>query len=227
MKTMSLKEPKKSIPDQVFESLIDAIRQDEIKPGEKLPSEHELCEMFGVSRPSVKTAIDRLKLLGIIEAKVGDGTYVREYTVSDFLNLYSNFFISNTKGNQALDLLRSIVTESYWILKRPVEPSVIEKMTFLRKKIISQIQHKNETKTVQLIFDFSSIISTVSENTYFQQLLELLAGILKISDIHFLVETDLFIHHYDIILNGLKDSTAVEAGVLSLRSLFNSLTVDQ
>jgi GntR family transcriptional repressor for pyruvate dehydrogenase complex len=46
-------------------------------PGDRLPSERELAEEFGVSRASMREAIKALIALGLLEARTGDGTYVR------------------------------------------------------------------------------------------------------------------------------------------------------
>ncbi|MFO8031391.1 MAG: FadR/GntR family transcriptional regulator [Desulfohalobiaceae bacterium] len=67
----------KSVSDQIFEQLRDLIFRGKLKPGEKLPPERELSESFGVSRPSVKAAINRLVNLGLVEQRQGQGTFVR------------------------------------------------------------------------------------------------------------------------------------------------------
>lgn len=46
-----------------------------LKPGDQLPSERELCEMFQVSRASVREALRALESMGLIEIKSGEGTY--------------------------------------------------------------------------------------------------------------------------------------------------------
>jgi len=46
------------------------------KAGNKLPSERTITEQMGVSRPSLREAISALQIVGILESRPGDGTYV-------------------------------------------------------------------------------------------------------------------------------------------------------
>ncbi len=73
------------VTDAVFEKLKSAIISGEWKPGEKLPSENRLCEMYGVSRISLRTALNRLAVLGLVESKQGGGTYVCEFSGAEHL----------------------------------------------------------------------------------------------------------------------------------------------
>jgi GntR family transcriptional regulator, transcriptional repressor for pyruvate dehydrogenase complex len=52
-----------------------------LKPGDKLPPERELAEIFGVSRSSVRDAIRVLEMQGLVEPRHGDGTIVREIPI--------------------------------------------------------------------------------------------------------------------------------------------------
>lgn len=65
------------ISDQVFDQLRELIFRGEFKPGQKIMPERELGEAMGVSRTSVRDAINRLAALGLLEHKQGQGTYVR------------------------------------------------------------------------------------------------------------------------------------------------------
>ncbi|GAG85318.1 unnamed protein product, partial [marine sediment metagenome] len=69
----------KSIIDQ-FELLIS---QGTLKPGERLPSETKLAEELSVSRPALREALRALELVGVIQKKSGDGTYISEDIVSE------------------------------------------------------------------------------------------------------------------------------------------------
>jgi GntR family transcriptional repressor for pyruvate dehydrogenase complex len=59
---------------------VDAIREmivaGDLLPGNKVPPERELAQMFGLSRSSVREAVRELSALGILSARRGDGTYV-------------------------------------------------------------------------------------------------------------------------------------------------------
>ncbi len=62
---------------QVFEHVLADIESGRFKEGERLPSEIELVEQFAASRPTVARALRDLQNLGMVERKVGSGTYVR------------------------------------------------------------------------------------------------------------------------------------------------------
>lgn len=60
----------------VAEWLIAAIREGKYGVGDKLPSERTLAEKLGVSRTAVREALSSLQVAGLVEPRVGDGTYV-------------------------------------------------------------------------------------------------------------------------------------------------------
>ena len=66
------------LSEEVSGNLQRRIAQGELKPGDRLPTEKALGEVFGVSRAVVREAIARLKADGLIESRQGSGAYVVE-----------------------------------------------------------------------------------------------------------------------------------------------------
>lgn len=65
---------------RVARRISDLLSSGEVSPGDKLPSERDLAEMLKVSRPSVREAMIALEVSGLIEVRIGSGTYVADKT---------------------------------------------------------------------------------------------------------------------------------------------------
>lgn len=65
-----------SLSRQIAQQLESLITQGRIEVGDKLPTESQLCDMFGVSRTAVREAIAHLKSMGLVETRRGIGTRV-------------------------------------------------------------------------------------------------------------------------------------------------------
>jgi GntR family hexuronate regulon transcriptional repressor len=61
---------------QIARAIAAAIADGRYVPGDKLPSERELADQFGVSRPTVRDAMIALEFQGLVEARQGSGVYV-------------------------------------------------------------------------------------------------------------------------------------------------------
>ena len=61
---------------QVAEQLMGFIQGGTLEPGERLPSERDLAERFGVSRPTIREAMIALEIAGLVEIRTGSGIYV-------------------------------------------------------------------------------------------------------------------------------------------------------
>jgi GntR family transcriptional repressor for pyruvate dehydrogenase complex len=68
--------PRRSLSDHILEQIADLISRGKLKPGDRIPSEKQLCEQFGVSRASVREALRSLSVMGVLESHMGDGTFV-------------------------------------------------------------------------------------------------------------------------------------------------------
>ncbi|MFE3441825.1 FadR/GntR family transcriptional regulator [Nocardia sp. NPDC059180] len=70
---------KRSVSADVFEQIADDVLSGELAPGTALPSERQLAEALGVSRPAVREALQRLSAAGLVAVRQGDATTVLDY----------------------------------------------------------------------------------------------------------------------------------------------------
>ena len=77
------------LAEQIEEQIYEYVTQRGLSPGERLPNEFEMANMFGVGRSTVREAVKILVSRGVLETKRGSGTYVREIMPKDLdpLNL--------------------------------------------------------------------------------------------------------------------------------------------
>ena len=66
------------ITELVVQRIKELLEQGDLKAGSRLPPERELADMLSISRPSLRTALKALSVMGIIRAKPGAGTYIAE-----------------------------------------------------------------------------------------------------------------------------------------------------
>ncbi|WP_455581487.1 FadR/GntR family transcriptional regulator [Dysosmobacter sp.] len=81
-----------SIVDQVCSSIKQDIADGVWQSGDKLPSEAEFADTFGVNRLSVRMALQKLNTLGIIETRVGEGSFVCHFSLKPVLSELSPFY---------------------------------------------------------------------------------------------------------------------------------------
>jgi GntR family transcriptional repressor for pyruvate dehydrogenase complex len=65
-----------ALTDQAIAKIKDLIMSGEFSAGSKLPNEQDLSQRLGLSRNSLREAVRALTLIGVLEPRVGDGTYV-------------------------------------------------------------------------------------------------------------------------------------------------------
>jgi GntR family transcriptional repressor for pyruvate dehydrogenase complex len=61
---------------EITRRLLDYLLSGDLKPGQKIPSERQLAEGLAVGRGALREAIKSLSLLGLLEQRIGDGTYL-------------------------------------------------------------------------------------------------------------------------------------------------------
>src|SRR5579864_3402644 len=65
-----------SLSDHIVEQIAELISRGALKPGDRIPTEKQLCEKFGVGRTSVREALRSLTVMGVLESQMGEGTFV-------------------------------------------------------------------------------------------------------------------------------------------------------
>src|SRR5919198_238444 len=87
--------------NKVYEEVARQLEQfitERMKPGDMLPPERELAEKFGVSRSSVRDAIRRLELIGLVEPRQGSGTVVRELSPEFLVSPLTSVLVQKRKS---------------------------------------------------------------------------------------------------------------------------------
>ncbi|MDO5391763.1 MAG: GntR family transcriptional regulator [Eubacteriales bacterium] len=91
---------KMSAADLVFEQLKQFILDHTWEVGKKIPSEIELSKELGVNRLTTRIALQRLNALGLLDIRVGDGTYVREFDMNAHIAELSDFYVNEELVNK-------------------------------------------------------------------------------------------------------------------------------
>ncbi|MGD7021430.1 FadR/GntR family transcriptional regulator [Rossellomorea vietnamensis] len=93
---------------KVFIEIVNRIREmishDGLQPGDKIPSERELSERLKAGRSSIREALRALELLGLIETRRGEGTFLKDFRNHHLVELLGTFILKDgqAKGDVLL-----------------------------------------------------------------------------------------------------------------------------
>ena len=126
--------PREPAHVRVSSRLRAEIRDGYWRPGEALPSEHELCERYGVSRTTIRRALQSLESSNLVHRRQGAGTFVAEPQLSHGLGDLRSFTQVIT------DLGREAGTLSPEVSLDPVPP--VEALDFLPGSVIWRVRRR-------------------------------------------------------------------------------------
>lgn len=166
-----------SVSEQIFEQLKERIIRGDLKPGEKLPSEHALCKMYKVSRTTIRQALANLSSLNLIETRVGEGSFVHSFSGADIISPIMTQAYFCDQSLEELVELRGLIEPQIaeFACKKATAEDVkeLERIFSLMEK-----QQNNLSEFAKLDCEFHTQIVRIGKNTYMIKMSEILSDIL-------------------------------------------------
>jgi GntR family transcriptional repressor for pyruvate dehydrogenase complex len=138
----------KKVSTQIAEQIRTSVLAGEFNPGEKLPPERELAEMFGVSRPSVREALNILASSGLVETYQGGGTVVR--SLVDNTGTMPLSELIRIDGDRALDVIevrKGMESWTAWFAAMRALPEDLRRLEVVIEgmaKNLEQLKHSED-----------------------------------------------------------------------------------
>lgn len=128
----------KRIYETIIQRIKEAITDGKLSPGDKLPSERAMAEMFDVSRTSVKEAVTVLEASGIITVRPGVGMFIREDPLDDLLDkFYRILDESSADFFDLLELRQAIEGDAAYLAAKRMTSEEGEKLTELYNELLT------------------------------------------------------------------------------------------
>lgn len=154
---------------EIVQQIREMITEDQLLPGDRIPSERELSERLHVGRSSVREALRALELLGLIETRRGEGTYLRDFTNHHLVELLSTFILQDkqvrndilvTKALIEKDIIRLVAKDPYFpklqVIKEQLERNEIKTEDCFYYQIVTITENRLLMKIWQIINEYSS-----------------------------------------------------------------------
>lgn len=146
--------------------------------GEKIPAERDLCQQLGVGRASLREALKALEIMGMIETRLGDGTYVCKR--SDFFSRPLLWAIASGSEADVRELVEArilIEVELAGLAAERAKPPDIRQLT----ELLAQMEHSrtDPQEFVQADVNFHLAMARAASNGILMNALHLIRNLLQ------------------------------------------------
>jgi DNA-binding FadR family transcriptional regulator len=182
---------------EILNDIQKYISENGLQPGDKLPSERVLSDQLNVGRSSVREAFRSLEVLGLIETRRGEGTFLSDVSEHQLVELLSSFILNGTRAKNDIIELKCLLEKcALQLLKSKIDYSEINEIISNGIKIINS--HKNSFDAHTMMF--REIFLKVN-NVLLLKIWILLSEYLRMSYDNF-IETNIL--EYEKFINTLK-----------------------
>lgn len=170
----------KKIVDQAYDYVLSNVLAGTWPVGSKIPSETDLAASLGISRMTLRTAIQRTNALGLTETKQGEGTYVTQFNMFPYFNdLYSLNLISNQNNDILLFRNYMEVGSIYTSFGQPDFEKKVEQLEMIYKKMETVLNQRNLEAFHLVDYEFHSYIWSLSGNQFIHKIIEALDHLIR------------------------------------------------
>lgn len=168
----------KKVSTQIAEQIRSSILAGEFAPGDKLPPERELAEMFGVSRPSVREALNLLASSGLVMSYQGGGTVVKSLVETSSANPLSELIrVQQDRALDVIEVRKCMESWTAWYAAQRALPDDIRRM----EEILAGMKHNLELKqpSEDLDANLHIVIARATHNIVWLHLMQSLFDAMK------------------------------------------------
>ena len=173
---------KVNVGQMVFDQMQELLIRGEWKPGDRLPSENELADMFNVSRITIRQALQKLSVLGLVETRFGEGSFVKKFDIGENMNaLVPMLYLDKSSNLQVFEFREIIETEAVGFAAERATPDGIADL----EKTLLEMQMAYEKESYDIFarkdLEFHFKISQMTGNKLLIQTNIILKKILEVS----------------------------------------------
>lgn len=176
---MAAKKNKASASEMVFDSILNDITNLEYNPGDRLPSENDLAAKYGVSRVTIRKALNMLLALGVIETRTGGGSYVQKFKFSRITDAAAKIMVNQVSSDDIMQYRRLLEMESLRSLKttdlKPADLLQLKKYCSLMEECANKGDYDSYA---DYDFQFHRFICKMSHNALFVYSYDMLGSIM-------------------------------------------------
>jgi len=166
----------RSLAHNVVDALAARMREQQLSPGEKLPTEAAIMEEFGVSRTVVREAISRLQTAGLVETRHGVGTFVVGRGEGSFFRISPEQLGTLNDVIGVLELRIAVETESAALAALRRTPANLDALRGALKAFFDAVAEGRDA--VAPDFQFHLEIAKATQNQHFVELMATLGGMM-------------------------------------------------
>lgn len=166
--------------DEIIESLRQDIVTRRLPDGDRLPSEKELSDRFGVSQPTIREAIRALETLGLIEVLHGNGTFVRSQ--GDFAlasAMQTLLQLENVGIMEVIDIRQALGRHSIEMAVTKATDEDIAEMQRISDRFDQVSDMKEVDEVIANVIGFQRALSAAAHNALLQSLEAFLLALLN------------------------------------------------
>lgn len=169
---------KTKVYEEVARQIERLISDGLLKPGDKLPPERELVEMFQVSRSSVRDAIRALELMGLVEPRQGEGTVVRDLTAGSLVNPLASMLVRKRElVGELLDVRKMIEPP---LVGRAAARASAEEIAHLEDILRRQREKvRRGESAIEEDSEFHDAIARAAKNSVVMRVMDVLMDLLR------------------------------------------------
>jgi GntR family transcriptional regulator, transcriptional repressor for pyruvate dehydrogenase complex len=163
--------PRATLSEQVAKRLAARISAEAWKPGEKLPSEAELCKAFSVGRSSLREALTSLAFIGLIRVRAGEGSFVAERPSTYFTSswLEGGVLCSEKALREFVEARMILESELASLCAERIVPQEFQQMELLVERMKTSIHDAAEFSKLDLSFHLA--LGTAAKNEVLNKIL--------------------------------------------------------
>lgn len=167
-----------SLSDGIVEQVVDLISRDVLKPGDRLPSERELCKRLGVGRSSLREALRSLAVMGIIDGRVGAGTFVSNSN-KRYLEktLQWGLLLDRKRVQDLIETRLMLESQTAFLAAQRVTPENIKTIEETLRGMEASIAQPD--KYLEFDLQFHLTIARATQNSILYSLLSMIRGYLQ------------------------------------------------
>jgi GntR family transcriptional repressor for pyruvate dehydrogenase complex len=169
-----------TLPQEIAARLLDLIKAEQLRPGDKLPAERELAAEMHVSRPVLREALRALSIMNVVEIRQGAGTYITALEPQQLVSHLEFVFSKDPVAlAQVIETRRVVEVGNVRLAAQRITPDEVADLATLLKQLRASVDDAH--RFAELDIAFHDAVCDAAGNFLLAQFMRIINTLAKVS----------------------------------------------